>query len=201
MKKSIIFDLDGTLWDTSNEVESVWNEVAKTYNLKMENNQIRKIMGLTKVEIIDYFFQNNTERGNAFISKCQESENKYLLENGGHIYKNTILTIKRLYKEYDLYIVSNCQFGYIDVFLEYYNLGQYFKDYECSGNTGKSKDYNIKLVVKRNNISNAIYVGDTEKDYQASKKNNLKFVWAKYGFGLCEKYDECIDDISELLMR
>jgi len=198
LKKSIIFDLDGTLWDTTEQVAIVWKEVARKYNIKIECDKITKIMGLTKNEIIRRLFKDNFELGNAFITECQNMENKYIGENGGKIYENTIKTIRKLYKEYDLFIVSNCQSGYIEMFLKYYKLEKYFKDYESSGNTGKDKNANIKIVLDRNNIKNAIYIGDTASDQQASQNNNLKFIWAKYGFGNCDSYDYYIDDIYEL---
>ena len=56
-----------------------------------------------------------------------------------------IKTIKDL-----LYIVSNYQSGYIEAFLEHYSIEKYFKDYECSGNTGLSKEKNIKEVKLQN---------------------------------------------------
>ena len=199
LNQAIIFDLDGTLWDTSREIEQVWKNVAENYNIKINKEKITQIMGFTKDEIIEYLFKGNSEKGNEFITKCQENENKYLTENGGHIYKNTIKTIKKLSQNYNLYIVSNCQSGYIEVFLEHYSIEEYFKDYECSGNTGLSKEKNIKELIKRNKITNAIYVGDTTKDYEASNKNKLQFIWAEYGFGKCNKYDKKIKDISELI--
>lgn len=122
-----------------------------------------------------------------------------LLCTVGSIYPNTINTIKELYKKYNLYIVSNCQAGYIESFLKHYDLQKYFKDYECSGNTKLSKEQNIRLLMSRNNIKSSIYVGDTENDYIASSNSNNKFIWAKYGFGYCSKYDYFIDDISDLL--
>lgn len=198
MKKAIIFDLDGTLWDTTQEVLDVWSKVACEYGMKFNKKEIKEIMGLTSEEIVKKLF-SNIEDGNKFIEKCQKGENEYLKNNGGHIYINTISTIKTLYDKYNLYIVSNCQSGYIEVFLRYYNLEKYFKDYECSGNTRMDKKYNIKLVLQRNNIKDAIYVGDTQKDYQASISNGLKFIWASYGFGKCENYYRCINDICELL--
>ena len=82
----------------------------------------------------------------------------------GNIYENTIFTIKELSAKFDLFIVSNCQSGYIEAFLKYYELQSFFKDYECSGNTNKNKEYNIKLHMKRSDISNSIYIGDTAKD-------------------------------------
>ena len=95
--------------------------------------------------------------------------------------------------------MSNCQSGYIEAFLEHYSIEKYFKDYECSGNTGLSKEKNIKEVIKRNKIAKAIYVGDTIKDYESTKANELNFIWAEYGFGECNKYYKKIKDISDLL--
>lgn len=198
MKKSIIFDLDGTLWDTSKEIEQVWKNVAQNYNIKVNEDIIKKIMGLTKKEIIEYLFRGNSKKGNEFITECQEKENEYLKENGGHIYKNTIKTIIDLSNKYDLYIVSNCQTGYIEAFLKHYSIEIYFNDYESSGNTGLNKDKNIEIVLKRNNISEAVYVGDTKKDYESANKNKILFIWAEYGFGKCDKFYKKIKDICEL---
>lgn len=78
MKKAIIFDLDGTLWDTTVQVEKVWNDVAKNYNIDIKDKQIKDIMGLTKSEIIQYLFENNIQLGEEFITECQSKENEYL---------------------------------------------------------------------------------------------------------------------------
>lgn len=159
LDKAIIFDLDGTLWDTSIEIEQVWKEVAENYNIKINQEKIKQIMGFTKDEIIEYLFKGNSEEGNEFITKCQE----------------------------------------IEAFLEHYSIEKYFKDYECSGNTGLSKEKNIKELIKRNKIAKAIYVGDTKKDCESANMNGLHFIWAEYGFGKCDKYYKKIEDISELI--
>lgn len=65
----------------------------------------------------------------------------------------------RLSDTYDLFIVSNCQDGYIESFYEYHKLERYFKDYENPGRTGLSKGENIKLVIDRNNLDAPVYVG------------------------------------------
>lgn len=200
MKGSLIFDLDGTLWDTTKQISIVWSNVAKNYNIDINKFSIESIMGLTTSEIISTLFNNDSQIGNSFINECQKSENEYLSTYGGNIYTNTIATIKQLSKKFNLYIVSNCQDGYIESFLNFYNLNSYFKDYECSGRTNLAKVYNIKLLMKRNNIGSSIYIGDTEKDYLSAINSNNKFIWAKYGFGNCENYDYCISDISELLI-
>ena len=84
-------------------------------------------------------------------------------------------------------------------FLEYYELDNIFLDYECSGKTAKSKEENIKMIMQRNNISNAMYVGDTEKDYISATNNKIDFIWAKYGFGKCNDTVKNINDIYELI--
>ena len=96
MKNSILIYLDGTLWDTTVEVEKIWNKIAMEYGLNISKEQIKNIMGLTKREIIEYLFKGNNKDGNEFITKCQEKENDYLKENGGHIYKNTIKNNKKI---------------------------------------------------------------------------------------------------------
>ena len=199
MKKSLIFDLDGTLWDTTKQIEIIWINVAKKYNININKSSIKNIMGLTNPEIISTLFNNDSNIGNLFIKECQKTENEYLSAHGGNIYINTISTIKKLSEKFNLYIVSNCQDGYIEAFLNFYHLNNYFKDYECSGRTNLSKVHNLKLLMKRNNINNSIYIGDTEKDYISAINSNNKFIWAKYGFGICKNYDNYINDISELL--
>ena len=76
MKKAIIFDLDGTLWNTSKEVEQIWKVVAQNYNIKVDEDTIKKIMVYTNNEIIEYIFKGNNSEGNEFITKCQEKENE-----------------------------------------------------------------------------------------------------------------------------
>ena len=110
-------------------------------------------------------------------------------------------TLKALAKEHNLYIVSNCQDGYIELVMEKTGLTGLIKDFECFGHTGLQKDENIRLVMERNGIADddAVYIGDTFGDYTATKKAGIKFVFAGYGFGEVEAPDYRIEGIGELL--
>jgi phosphoglycolate phosphatase len=82
-----------------------------------------------------------------------------------------------------MYIVSNCQEGYIETFLHYHRLETYFKDFESHGRTKLSKGENIRLVMMRNHIEEAVYIGDTRGDMEAAEQAGIPFIFAAYGFG------------------
>ena len=91
-----------------------------------------------------------------------------------------------LKKEYFLAIVSNYQCGYIEAFLEHYGFGKYIDDIQCFGMNEVPKGENIRLVAERNHLEDAVYVGDIQGDYDASKAAGVKFIHAAYGFGEIE---------------
>ena len=162
--KGIIFDMDGTLWDSAENVAKSWNKA-----------------------IADYGYER------APITK----EDMYSV-HGGELYPDVEKTLDELSERYDLYIVSNCQRGYIESFFAYHGLGRYFKDTECYGNNELEKSENIKLIVERNNIDEAVYVGDIQGDYDSSKKAGVKFIHAAYGFGTIDDDVPAIRKFSEL---
>ena len=103
-----------------------------------------------------------------------------------------------------LFIVSNCQDGYIEAFLTAHKMYDVIKDWESSGRSGKSKGENIKDIISRNSLTSAVYVGDTVSDSVGARFAGIPFIYAKYGFGeengrgKTDDYDESISDISEL---
>ncbi len=192
----IIFDLDGTLWDSSEIVLKAWNDVFIKNNLNTINkNDLAKVLGLDMVSIFNKLQPGADKK---VLDEMMEYEDIYLKKYKIGIYKNTIKTIKFLSDKYRLFIVSNCQKGYIDVFLDLYDLRKYFVDYLCWGDTKTIKGKTIKTLMDKNNITNACYVGDTSGDKEAALYAEIPFIYAKYGFGDVKEYDYCIDDISVL---
>ena len=202
MKKSIIFDLDGTLWDSTGCVCAIWNRVLNKYediSLTTTQEIVSKMMGKTMNEIGKTLFPNLTEeRRQQIIADFGNEEVNYLSQKGAVLYERLEETLKMLSLDYELYIVSNCQDGYVDAFLHAHQLESYFKDYEMSGRTGLDKGHNIKLIMKRNTIDQAFYVGDTEGDEDASRFAGIPFIYASYGFGQAKNPDMIIHSIEEL---
>lgn len=203
MKKGIIFDMDGTLWDSAAQVAESWNVVLeKEYPevlVRITKEDMYRVMGKTMDVIADILFPaEEKEKRGKILADCGKYEIQYLKEHGGMLYPKVEETFKKLKEEYDLYIVSNCQKGYIEAFLDYYHLESYIKDTECYGNTNLKKGDNIKLLAERNQLEEAVYVGDIEGDYLASKEAGIKFIHAAYGFGtIADKVPE-IAAFSEL---
>lgn len=202
-KLGIVFDMDGTLWDSSAGVAGSWTEVvAREYSKDkvITAEKIQSVMGLTMDKLAEKVFPElEPERRMELLDHCCEAENDYLRKHGGILYPEVESTLIKLKEKYELYIVSNCQSGYIEAFLEYYDFGKYFTDIECYGNNDLKKGDNIKLVVSRNHLDKAVYVGDIEGDYIASKEAGVGFIHASYGFGQINAEVPVIKEFADLV--
>jgi phosphoglycolate phosphatase len=202
---SIIFDLDGTLWDAVREICDAWNSALARHpgvRADITVQELQGLMGLHLDEIARRLFPGLPEAAQqALMRECSDVELAYLAEHGARLYPNLEKTLKALKSHYRLFIVSNCQDGYIQCFFKAHGLGGYFSDFECAGVTGLSKGENIRLIIRRNLLQKPIYVGDTLGDEDAARHAGIPFVYARYGFGQAKAYDAAIDSIEELLMR
>lgn len=203
MKKAILFDLDGTLWHTSDVILPIWNEVLKKHSeteKQITLDEMNSYMGKTIEQIAAIMLPElSKENGVRIIKECCAVEVPYLEKSGGHLYDNLEEVLSKLSGNYFLGIISNCQCGYIESFLKAHRLEKYFSDFEMSGRTQLTKGENISLVIKRNSIDSAFYVGDTIGDQIASKDAEVPFVFAEYGFGNTENPKYTIRTFADLL--
>lgn len=201
--KSIIFDLDGTLWDSRQTIAEAWTEAIQHHipdHSGFTKEDIGNLMGLQIPVIAEKLFPDETlERRKELMDACAVVDQKLIRQKGGKLFEDLEATLKLLAEQYDLYIVSNCEDGYIEAFYEAHGLESYFKDYENPGRTGLSKGENILLVMERNSIDQAVYVGDTQGDLDAARHAGIPFIFASYGFGTPEEYDEKITAFKELV--
>ena len=165
----------------------------------MTQEVIGTLMGKTMEDIDDILFPElPVERRRKIVDDFGTEEIKYLYDHGATIYDGLEEALKTLSPHYDLYIVSNCQDGYVPAFLHAHKMEAYFKDIEMSDRTGMDKGHNIRLLMERNNIRRAVYVGDTEGDEKASRFAGIPFLWAGYGFGTAAAPDAVINAITDL---
>jgi phosphoglycolate phosphatase len=199
----IIFDLDGTLWNSSEVVLKAWNQILsekKEIKKPITKDEMKSIMGLQLWQIGEKLFPYlEKEDRLRLMEVCCDYENELIKIEGGVLYPRLEETLQQLSEKYKLFIVSNCQCGYIEAFFHYHGLEKFFTDIECAGKTGLSKGETIKLVMKRNGIEKAIYVGDTQGDCDAAKLSGIPFIYASYGFGDVKEYDYILKEISEIV--
>lgn len=187
--KNLIFDLDGTLWDSTASIAQNWNDVLAQYNLlekSLTAADMYPYMGLLIGDVLkDLFPEISEELIQKIIARIVENERKLIHENGGILYENVKETLEKLAKNHQLFIVSNALDGYIQAFIEYFGFQPLFKDFESHGKTGQNKATNIALVMERSGLrkSETVYIGDTETDYLSAKENDLDFIFCEYGFG------------------
>ena len=130
---------------------------------------------------------------------CLKKECEYISNHGGKLYPGVGQLFQLLSPTVGLYIVSNCQDGYIQCFGRYTGLERYICDFECSGVTGLSKGENIRLIARRNFLRSPIYVGDTAMDEESARSAGVPFIHAAYGFGQALAPDAVIHNPLELL--
>lgn len=202
MIDGIIFDLDGTLWDATEVIKQTWNEVLKGYPYIREPitlNELEGCMGLQLDEISRKLFPMvDANMQHELITKCCDLEVELLSEVGGKLYPQVEQTLLKLREKHNLYIVSNCQEGYIESFYKGNGLMHLFDDYESAGATGLSKGENNRLIMERNGLKSAIYIGDTQGDRQSAIDAGIPFVYAAYGFGSVDGYDYKVDSFAQL---
>lgn len=180
----LIFDLDGTLWDTTKPVTRAWNSVAQGHRHlpTVSDDDIRSVMGLSHEEAFDKLLpgvpQNQIETA---AREFYEKEVALLRDN--YLYVGVREGLLKLAEHYSLFVVSNCQPSYLTRFYDLTGMQPLFKDAECYGATLKPKGDNISLVMRRNGLSRAAYVGDTAGDQIAARQAGADFYHAAYGFG------------------
>lgn len=204
---NFILDVDGTIWDTTEVVAKAWNRAIETdghSKTRVDAGRLKTLFGKPMNVIAENLFTDVTPKiREKLLNDCCREEQHDLSECTENLmYPYVKETIEELHeKGCRLFIVSNCQTGYIELVLEKNEITEYIEDFECFGNTGKQKSDNIRSICDRNglNRSETVYVGDTLGDYEAAKEANCTFIHAEYGFGMVSDSEYQISSLKELL--
>ena len=202
--ESLIFDIDGTLWD-SREL------VAQGYNIQLRREgydhlcvtaeDFLPLFGKVMTEIADVIFAElPPEIRYPLMERCMDTENRYLHEHPCQIgYADVKQTMEQLAKSHRLFIVSNSQCGYPELCMDKLGLTPCISGHLCFGDTGTEKGETIRRLMQRHDITSAVYIGDTQGDLEAARQAGIPFVFAAYGFGAPEAYEAKIDCFRQLL--
>lgn len=199
---AIIFDIDGTLWDSRRVVAESWNQVVereKGYWPGYTGENISYLFGRTMEEIAERLFPDlPAQERNRLARLCFVGENEALEKTPGDFYPGVLETIPKLALYYPLYIVSNCQSGYIDLVIRHSGLAGCFSGGMCFDDTGLPKGENLKLLTQRERLYHPVYVGDTQGDWEACQTAGIPMIFASYGLGEVRDELPTIDRFDQL---
>ncbi len=202
--ESLIFDIDGTLWDSRALVAEGYNIQLRAEGLDhlcIDAETLRPLFGKVMTEIADAIFSSIDPKDRyALMERCMDTENRYLFENECRIgYPRVRETLEELAKKHRLFIVSNSQRGYPELCIEKLGLGDCIEGHLCFGDTGTSKGKTIRTLMEKHNIGSCIYIGDTQGDLEACQEAGIPFIFCAYGLGRADSWDAKIESIEELL--
>lgn len=198
---SIIFDMDGTLWDAVDSYCAIWQATFEQLNIKspeITREELLACMGLPINEIFKRIVTIPID-ADEYLRLLDINEKEMMPILGGKLYTGVENGIARLAEKYNLFMVSNCGAEGLHNFLNYTGLEQYFIDTLTYGETLKGKSENIRSLISRHNLKSPIYMGDTQGDCDSAHQAGIPMIYASYGFGKCSNAEYTFDDFSSFV--
>ena len=202
--ESLIFDIDGTLWDSRALVAEGYNVQLQAEGLEhlfVTVDDLTPLFGKVMTDLADALLGSiPAESRYDLMERCMATENRYLQENPCRIgYPKVKEVIGSLSKKHRIFVVTNAQRGYAEVCIEKLGLGEYVSGWLSFGDTGTTKGKTIRTLMAKHSIEDAVYIGDTQGDYEATVEAGIPFIWCSFGFGNPEHYDARVDSFEQLL--
>jgi len=199
MLKNIIFDLDGTLWQTSDSYIYAYRKLCEFYNISdiVPDEVILSCLGVKLDRFLPKLFPNvEDQRELAFRAMGYSIE--YLLSNSeGCCYDGVEQMLEALSKKYSIYIVSNCLDAYVETFMKISGTEEYIRDFYTIQSGQKSE--HVKKIAAMSD-GKTLLVGDSDDDRLAiDDPFGVLFCYAAYGYKECSSYAYKIDKPLDVL--
>lgn len=201
--KSLIFDIDGTLWDSRAIVALGYNDYLRQIgreDLQVDAEYLKTLFGKTMTEIADIMLCSiEKPRRYDVMLGCMAREDEFLHNDPCDIaFPGVPETLRKLKEDYRLFIVSNAQCGYPELMMDKLGIRHLFEGWMCFGDTNLPKGDTIRILMERCGIEDAVYIGDTQGDLEASRYAGIPFIFCSFGFGDPETFDAKLDDFRQL---
>lgn len=196
----VCFDLDGTLWDATASSAEGWTRAARRHGVEraVTAADIGSVCGLTFDECVSVLFPGlPAERWQALASDLKRCEREAVIARGGVLYPGVAEGLAQLAERRPLFLLSNCERWYLEVFFSQTRLAHCFGDTLCHGDTGLPKGENLALLRRRHGWRRPVYVGDTEGDERAAREADFAHLHVRYGFGRAAEA-EPFDDFAAI---
>ena len=201
MKQLIIFDMDGTLIDSSVTLVNAINHVRG--NLQLEPMSEDDILGKLNDHTINsaqYFYEADSFKADHEIWFSQYYKNNHKQEL--RLYSGIKELLDELKKMgFKLALATNAYRVPTDQSLIYLDIKEYFDAVACGDEVKRSKPYPDMLykILNKVNIKaeDTLFIGDGERDKEASKNANIDYIMVHWGFSTHEQ-QEAVSTIGEL---
>jgi phosphoglycolate phosphatase len=198
---SLIFDMDGTLWDAVDTYTESWNLMFKRLNLEkvMLRQQLLERIGWEGSKVMAATLPEfDEEKRKEIYDEVNGIRRELLPKNGGILYDGVLEGLEQLATKYRLFILSNCGKGIIRAFIDFAGIGHLITDEIAYGVNRMPKHHNIKLLADKHQLKRPVYIGDTAGDGEQSRKAGIPFAFVSYGFGATDDYDWKFGDFKSL---
>lgn len=211
MKKLVIFDFDGTLFDSIEDVIICFNKALTQYNLPaLTRDEYIPCLGGDIDEIVSLVLGENSKSLNiesfkeTYLNMYNSSEKENTVP-----FANIKETLKKLQDKNILLAINSNRLTYsLNEFV-----GKYFGDIDFVGveghsypNPPKPDPYGVNKIIEKANVDirDVVYVGDSSKDIETAKNAGIDCVLVSWGYGNQNDYENpypsrVIDEVGELL--
>jgi phosphoglycolate phosphatase len=198
---SLIFDMDGTLWDAVDTYAHSWNVVFQDMGIDktIDRQILAPMVGWEGKKVIETLMPEFDHQKRLDIyATVNDRRHLLIADMGGILYDGVAESLPELAKEYKLFILSNCAKGIIRQFINWSGIEEYVTDEIAYGTNFMPKHHNIKQLIDKHGLQNPVYVGDTAGDGEQTRLAGIPFVFVSYGFGTTDDYDLKFDDFISL---
>ncbi|GIN58271.1 MTA/SAH nucleosidase [Lederbergia ruris] len=211
MLTSVIFDMDGTLFQTDTILELSLDDTFRhlrsldKWSKATPIDQYRKIMGVPLPEVWETLLPDHSsidrERTDAyFLERLVEN----IRSGKGALYPN-VKEVFRYLKENNcsIFIASNGLTEYLKAIVHYYQLDYWVTEtFSIQQIESLNKSDLVHSIIKKYGITDGAVVGDRLSDINAAKDNDLVAIGCNFDFAREDELsyaDIVVDDLIELL--
>ncbi|QKE72005.1 HAD hydrolase-like protein [Arthrobacter citreus] len=210
MQQALIFDMDGTLFQTDKilelSLEDTFNHLRSLnlWNSVTPIEKYRQIMGVPLPKVWEALLPEYSievrEQTDAFF---QERLIDNIINGNGALYPN-VKEIFAYLKEnnYSIYIASNGLTNYLSAIVKYYQLDNWVTEtFSIQQIQSLNKSELVKTILKKFEIMDGAVIGDRLSDINAAKDNNLMAIGCRFDFSQEDELKQAelvIDDLIQL---
>lgn len=190
--EAIIFDVDGTLFQTERVALPAFQRLFATLQEKNlyhgdapSDDKLLSVLGMTIPEIWETLLPDADmdvrDQANELFAHVELG---LIREGVGELYPGCRETIQTLHDAgYKIFTASNGEERYVHTVIEETKLRPLFTTLYSAGEykTEKKEDL-VALLLQKENIRQAVMVGDRKSDIRAGRANNLPTIGCDFGF-------------------